>query len=222
MQHVSYKQLTAERKLNIAEASIVAAGLEYRQVKDSRGCPRSFSVPLMSYALSLDSCASDKLCEEFLTQFVTRLANTTRPEKDEIARGGFLALETFRRIIPMYCADVWRLPDFAERCRKVKDNKEAAALIRSEISNLGCTCVPARVVVLSGNYGMVQRGNHWTGMAFRCACRGCTFAAIDPFIAAGMAGQAVRRCLYKAGVRRQHKYFTVAAQILDEAMTLGA
>jgi hypothetical protein len=214
----SFGEPTKTTNLNFAEAATVAAGFKYRQVECSGHCPTCFSRPILSYAISFDAFAPFELREELLFPFLTRLANTAATKEIEIARGNFIALETFRRVVPMFCLDVWKQPEFAERCRAAKNNQEAVALCLEtgvETRDVGCTCVPGRAGALSGN--------HRNTLPFRDAYVSCCYAGVNhPDNAALGAGWVVMRCCYRARSERRRRYFTAAAQILDEAIALGA
>ncbi len=214
MQHAMHNELREERKLSFAEGAIVAAGFAYRRVQADWDCPACFSRPLMAYAIDLDAVAPEQSREELLDPLGPRLANTAATKEVEIERGKFLALETYRRILSMFCSDAWKRPDMAERYRNVRDNTEAAELC-PEMVDVGSTCVPSRATAWTGSY---QKR-----MAFRAAHGACGYAAANyPEIAARGAGEVVRLCCYRAGPRRRRRYFAAATQILDEAIGLGA
>lgn len=221
MQHLSYKQLEGERRLNIIEASILGAGLEYKKVELGDDFPSYFSVPPASYATKIDQNASDAWHEELVRRFGKKIPSTNASPEIELARGSFLALETCRRIVPILCVDVWRRHFLAQQFRRVKDNKQAAALIR-EITGLdaGCTCVPGRGSVFTDFSFAPMVGSHWTGTGLRAAYRACVYASIDPHVSARMAGEVVNRCCYRSGARRQFGYLGEAAQILDDAIAI--
>ena len=144
-----------------------------------------------------------------------RLARSSGTEAVEIERRKFIALETYRRIISMFCVDVLRNPVLAVRCCTAKDLTEATTQ-RYEMGIVGLCCVPVRASLLIGQ-------NHWRIEALRSAYVALAYAGASyPEIAARGACDAVMRCCYRGRAPRRRKYFTAGAQILDEAIGLGA
>ena len=202
-------------RLSIVEAAVVAAGFEYRRVEWPSECPPCFSRPLASYAISFDAFAPDELGREFLAPLMPRLARSSGTEAVEIERGKFIALETYRRIISMFCVDVLRNPVLAVRCCTAKDLTEATTQCY-EMGIVGLCCVPVRATLLIGQ-------NHWRIEALRSAYVALAYAGASyPEIAARGACDAVMRCCYRGRAPRRRKYFAAGAQILDEAIGLGA
>ena len=66
----------------INEAAIVAAGFEYKAVGDASDCPPCFSRVFAAYALALNDWMPDKARNNYLTPFVTRLAEAPLPTRE--------------------------------------------------------------------------------------------------------------------------------------------
>ena len=201
-------------RLSIVEAAVVAAGFEYRPVEWPSECPPCFSRPLASYAISFDAFAPDELGREFLAPLMPRLARSSGTEAVEIERGKFIALETFRRIVSMFCEDVLKNLPLAALCREAKNVTEATTQCYG-MGVVGLCCVPVRASLLIGQ-------NHWRTEALRSAYVALAYAGASyPEIAARGAGEALMRFCYRGRAPRRRKYFAAGAQILAEAMMLG-
>ena len=73
----------------INEAAIVAAGFEYRPVRQVQDMPECFSRPICKLAMQLNDCATDDEQRQRLLPFVTRLACADVPEV-EAQRAAFI------------------------------------------------------------------------------------------------------------------------------------
>jgi hypothetical protein len=217
MQHAKLNRAPQKaKKISVVEAAIVTAGFEYRPVRSYEDVPASsFSQPLVAYAIGFEAYAPRKLREALLAPLAMRLVNTASDEPVEKARATFLALETHRRILSMFCFDELRNLDLAAMFRTTPDLREAVRQCY-ELKE-GLCCVPMRANLLTGS-------NEYRRKAFYECYLGCAYAysncANDD--AGASAAEAVGRCCHRAGARRREKYFTLAATILDEAIMLGA
>ena len=208
MQHVRFnlrkgihEKLTEAREVCVTEAAILMAGYEYRAVRSAKDCPESFSRYMVSCAIALNEMMPDDLRQELLTPFILKLADTAGDEVVEHVRGEFIAEETCRRIISLYCDDVLKLPRAAERCRNAREVDEASQACWAVLGN--------------------DRSNGWMAKPSNRAAIACMFARD------GLTGQALGQVRYvwsficRRSRKRQEKYFPIAAQILDEAIRLG-
>jgi hypothetical protein len=203
------------KKISVVEAAIVTAGFEYRSVRSYEDAPEPFSRPLVAYAVGFEAYAPRKLSEALLAPLTMRLANTASDEAVERERAKFLALETHRRIISMFCFDELRNIDLAFMFRTTPDLLHAAARCHHLKDGEGSCCVPVRANLLTGN-------NDYRRKAFEDCYLGCVYAYSGVTDDAGAAAaEAVGRCCHRASALRRKKYFTLAATILDEAIKLG-
>src|SRR5687768_2512429 len=85
----------------INEAAIVAAGFKYHKVESADDCPPCFSRPIAAYAIGLNDRMPDRLRQELLLPFVTRLAGTADTKAIERARAEYIVIQTIRRILPI-------------------------------------------------------------------------------------------------------------------------
>jgi hypothetical protein len=151
--------------------------------------------------------------QNLLAPLAARLANTADKVEVEAARGHFLTIETIRRVLSMFCFDELKNPELACRLRNTEGISDTLTQC-GELSS-GVCCVPVKAALMLGE-------RSWRKLAFRSAvyayvdiCHG------DSGMAAYDACEAVMLCCLRGGIRRRRKYFTVAAQILDEAIRLG-
>ena len=194
----SHKKLTKSKKVCVLEASIAAAGFEYREVFSADDCPPGFSIIIASDAMLLNEIMPPRLRQKLLTPFITKLPGTAADEAWEFIRAEYIVEETCRRIMSLYFDEVLKRPDLAQACRNTE------TLVRKV-----CWSV---VETVDGN---------WPGTASSAAAVACNYARD------GIAGQAIAEvtdALYLAcgkSRKRQEKYLPIAAQILDEAIMLG-
>jgi hypothetical protein len=197
----SHRKLTKAKMVCVLEASIAAAGFEYREVLSADDCPPGFSIIIASDAMLLNEIMPPRLRQKLLTPFITKLADTAADEAWEFIRAEYIVEETCRRIMSLYFDQVLERPDLAQACRKTETLEEVKKVCWSVVETV------------DGN---------WPGTASSHAAIACNYARD------GIAGQAITEvadALYLACGRsrkRQEKYFPIAAQILDEAIMLGA
>jgi len=113
----------------------------------------------------------------------------------------------------MYCIDELKDLELAGWLRNTVVIFDSLTQRRELIS--GVCCVPGRTAFM-----LDERS--WREPAFQAARY--AYGEIrngDSEMAAYDACEAVRLCCLRGGIRRRRKYFTVAAQILDEAIMLG-
>lgn len=85
----------------INEAAVIAAGFKYRAIKSYKDFPPCFSIVIGSYALALNDRMPDKVRNELLLPFVTRLAGTADTWEVELKRLDLI----IRRMREEYDAD---------------------------------------------------------------------------------------------------------------------
>ncbi len=79
----------------INEAALVAAGFEYRPIRQAEDMPECFSRPICRYAMHLNDLVSDEERQQLLP-FVTRLACADIPEVER-QRKRYIAFHSSRR-----------------------------------------------------------------------------------------------------------------------------
>lgn len=192
---------TGARRLCVLEASIVAAGFAYREVHCVGHCPECYSRIIAGYALRLNDVMPRSLRQKLLTPFIPRFPGTAAEEAWEFIRAEYIVEETCRRIMSLYFEQVLKRPDLAQVCRKTETLEEVRKVCWSVVE------------IVDGN---------WPGTASSHAAIACNYARD------GIAGQAITEVTNALSLacgrsrKRQEKYFPIAAQILDEAIMLGA
>jgi len=109
----------------INEAAIIAAGFQYKKVNSASDCPPCFSRPIAAYAIRLNDSMPDKIRNELLMPFVTRLSGTSDTKDVETARVKYMAIETVKRILPLVCEHRLKRADLADKCRAVTTLKQS-------------------------------------------------------------------------------------------------
>jgi hypothetical protein len=192
--------------------------------------PAGHSLPLAEYRLVLEISLPRILQKEILPNLMHQLRHTADTELVECRRGAFIVLETCRRIFSLYCAEVLKRKDLAEKCRRVKDTVEGQELCRAMVRDIFpefdsyvsecATCCPSR---LEG----ISRPRHEVAYQHALAAYGMAdaFEVANrpwPEMAVKLAGSAMfwRFCSLRTPIRR-NRYGTIAAQILSEAIPLG-
>jgi hypothetical protein len=113
----------------INEAAIVAAGYPYRPIYRVRDLPASFSRPIALFALCLNDTLEDKLRQELLVPFVTRLAGSADVAKIEMERAELV----LRRIVAEILAPALAragYTELADRCRSLRTPTELVAIAK--------------------------------------------------------------------------------------------
>ena len=132
----SHESLTPERKVCVTEAAIVAAGFEYREVKDAYSTLECFSRPLVTYAIALNDITPDSWRQTLLTPFISRLAGTADRLEVELKRARFIVLETCHRVVAAFAAEVLKRDDLALPCKNAR-TVMAATVATWDVMNAG-------------------------------------------------------------------------------------
>jgi hypothetical protein len=197
----SHRKLTKARKVCVLEASIVAAGHEYREVSSAEDCPPGFAIIIATDAMFLNEIMPPRLRQQLLAPFITKLPGTAAGETLEFIRAEYIVEETCRRIMSLYLGDVLKRPDQAQACREAGTLEEMRKV---------CWWATEEIE------------GHWPGTSCFHAAVACNYARD------GLAGEAISEVTSALDLacrrsrKRQQEYFPIAAQILDEAITLGA
>lgn len=183
----------------VNEAAIVAAGFEYKEVNSPKDCPPCFSRPIASYAIMINDSMPDNLRQELLMPFVMRLAGTADTEEVELKRIQFMAVEICRSIISEICMGVLERPDLAEECENVKTFKEVENIFTGRLRNYSCS--------------------HYTASYVSC-CYSTSYTANAAYVAE-LVYATYNRYSDSIAYASKAKYYTIACQILNEAILLG-
>jgi hypothetical protein len=196
----SHKQPNKDGNICVNEAAVIAAGFEYRAVKDVSCLPNCFSRPVSDYAIYLNDLMSHRVRNEILMPFVTRLSGTSDSPWIEAERAAFIVIETARRIAAAEYDEIWHKPAVAAKCRTVRSVQQVSSVMAKAKAVLPLEC--AREVLNAGR---------------RCLSR--DFRIGSPCAAAAKA--AARSFRNKLGPDADRKIWEIAASILDEAIQLG-
>src|SRR5580658_7435960 len=115
----SHKQPNKGGNICVNEAAVIAAGFQYREIRDVSCLPDCFSRPVSEYAIYLNDFMMHRLRNELLAPFVTRLPGTSDAPWIEEQRARLIVVETVRRIVAAKYDEVWRSrssPRSAGRC----------------------------------------------------------------------------------------------------------
>ena len=116
----SHKQPNKGGNICVNEAAVIAAGFQYREIRDVSCLPDCFSRPLSEYAIYLNDFMMHRVRNELLAPFVTRLPGTSDAPWIEEQRARLIVVETVRRIVAAEYDEVWRKPKLAAKCRAVQ------------------------------------------------------------------------------------------------------
>jgi hypothetical protein len=134
------KAIPAEaKKLSIVEAAVGAAGYPYRKITSAYDCPPSFSRTLANFAIGLEQFAPEDVKQKYLAPLAVRLDNTADRDEIEGARSRFIAIETFRRIVSVFCFDELKDVGLARRIRNSTGIDEVATQCL-EMSGVSAVC----------------------------------------------------------------------------------
>ncbi|HJU15516.1 MAG TPA: hypothetical protein VJ770_03515 [Stellaceae bacterium] len=195
-----HKQPNKDGNICVNEAAVIAAGFEYRAVKDVSCLPDCFSRPISDYAIYLNDLMLHRVRNEFLILFVTRLPGTSDSPWIEAERAEFIVIETTRRIVAAEYEEVWHKPAVAAKCRTVRSLRQVSSVMAKARAVLPLEC--AREVLHASR---------------RCLYR--DFRIGSPCAAAAKA--AARSFRNKLGPDMDRKIWEMAVAILDEAILLG-
>jgi len=116
----SHKQPNKGGNICVNEAAVIAAGFQYREIRDVSCLPDCFSRPVSEYAIYLNDFMMHRARNELLAPFVTRLPGTSDAPWIEEQRARLIVVETVRRIVAAEYDEVWRKPKLAAKCRAVQ------------------------------------------------------------------------------------------------------
>ena len=80
----SHKQPNKGGNICVNEAAVIAAGFQYREIRDVSCLPDCFSRPVSEYAIYLNDFMMHRVRNELLVPFITRLPGTS----DALGQGG--------------------------------------------------------------------------------------------------------------------------------------
>jgi hypothetical protein len=203
------ESLSSDGKVCVTEAAIVAAGFEYREVADAYSTPECFSRPLVTYAIAPNDSALDTHRQELLAPFISRLAGSATSYEVEMERARFLVRETCRRIVTAFAAYILKRRDLAAPCKNASTVRAATVAIW-DVLNAACVV-------------WKDEAPEWNAEAPNFS-RVDSDSAIDEeaVLAVQVAGRAIELCCDRVFSSERIKYCTRGAQILDEAIMLGA
>src|SRR5258707_4436372 len=116
----SHKQPNKGGNICVNEAAVIAAGFQYREIKDVSCLPDCFSRPVSEYAIYLNDFMMHRVRNELLVPFITRLPGTSDAPWIEEERARLIVVQTVRRIVAAEYDEVWGKPKLAARCRAVQ------------------------------------------------------------------------------------------------------
>ena len=116
----SHKQPNKGGNICVNEAAVIAAGFQYREIRDVSCLPDCFSRPVSEYAIYLNDFMMHRVRNELLVPFITRLPGTSDAPWVEEERARLIVVETVRRIVAAEYDEIWRKPKLAARCRAVQ------------------------------------------------------------------------------------------------------
>jgi hypothetical protein len=200
----------------ITEAAIVAAGFPYTEIESVSDCPPCFSRPITHYAIVLNETMLfyDDLRRRLLMPFITRLAGTADAERVEVRRGRFMALETCRRVMPLFCNDILQRPDLARRCEIARGLKEAYRVCRKVKA---AAYSPDRKASCDSDAKLINRVVASATSALEYAVyfrHGRSALSVAAFAADAVGAASFASPAWAS-------YLTIGTQILDEAILLG-
>src|SRR5438105_7599227 len=95
----SHKQPNKGGNICVNEAAVIAAGFQYREIRDVSCLPDCFSRPVSEYAIYLNDFMMHQVRNELLVPFINRLPGTSDAPWVEEERARFIVVETVRRIV---------------------------------------------------------------------------------------------------------------------------
>ena len=116
----SHKQPNKGGNICVNEAAVIAAGFQYREIRDVSCLPDCFSRPVSEYAIYLNDFMMHRVRNQLLVPFITRLPGTSDAPWVEEERARLIVVETVRRIVAAEYDEVWGEPKLAARCRAVQ------------------------------------------------------------------------------------------------------
>ena len=166
---------------------------------------RHFRVLWLIIPSGLEKFGPEDWKQKCLAPLAARLDNTDNAADDdevEQARGRFLAVETFRRVLSMFCLEALKDEELAGRVRNMTDINDVVT--QCVEMGAGVCCVPVKAALMLGE-------NPRTRLPFDALLNGCVNGLKGhPEIAAFQASMAVRLCSITHGTQAPRKYFTIA------------
>jgi hypothetical protein len=196
----SHKQPNKDGNICVNEAAVIAAGFQYREIKDASCLPDCFSRPVSEYALYLNDFMLHRTRNEFLMPFVTRLPGTSDVPWIEEERARFIVVETVRRVVAAEYDEVWRQPKLAAQCRAVRFFEQVSPALTQAQAVLPRQCTKEALKGLR-------------------ACLDRALRVGPPCAAAAQA--AARSFCTRFGPGADRTIWETAAVILEEAILLG-
>ncbi len=196
----SHKQPNKNGNICVNEAAVIAAGFQYREVKNASCLPDCFSRPVSEYAIYLNDFMMHKARNELLMPFVTLLPGTSDAPWIEAERARFIVIETVRRIVAAEYDEVWRKPKLAAKCRTVRFFEQVSPALAAAQALLPLQCTKEALKGLRGYLHPDLR--------------------VGPPCAAA-AQAAARSFRNRFGPGADRKIWEMAAVILEEAILLG-
>jgi hypothetical protein len=196
----SHKQPNKDGNICVNEAAVIAAGFQYREIKDVSCLPECFSRPVSEYAIYLNDFMMHRMRNQLLVPFVTRLPGTSDTPWIEEQRARLIVVETVRRIVAAEYDEIWRKPKLAEKCRAVQLFEQVSPAMAKAQAVLPLECAKQ---ALKGH-------------------RACLHPDLRVASPCATAAQAVAHSFRKTfGPNADQKIWEMTALILEEAILLG-
>ena len=184
----------------VNEAAVIAAGFQYREIRDVSCLPHCFSRPVSEYAIYLNDFMMHRVRNELLVPFITRLPGTSDAPWVEEERARLIVVETVRRIVAAEYDEVWGKPKLAARCRAVQLFEQVSPAMAKAQAVLPLECAKQALKGL----------------------RGCLHSDLRVGSPCAAAAQAAARSFRKRfGPGADRKIWEIAALILEEAILFG-
>ena len=146
----SHKQPNKGGNICVNEAAVIAAGFQYREIKDVSCLPDCFSRPVSEYAIYLNDFKMHRVRNELLGPFVTRLPGTSDAPWIEAERARLIVVETVRRIVAAEYDEVWGKPTLAAKCRPVQLFEQVSPALAKAQAVLPLECAKQALKGLRG------------------------------------------------------------------------
>jgi hypothetical protein len=196
----SHKQPNKGGNICVNEAAVIAAGFQYREIKDVSCLPDCFSRPVSEYAIYLNDFMMHRVRNELLAPFVTRLPGTSDAPWIEEERARLIVVETVRRIVAAEYEEIWRKPKLAAKCRAAQLFEQVSPALAKAQAVLPLECAKQAL-----------RG-----------IRGCLQPDLRIGSPCAAAAQAVARSFRKKfGPNGDRKIWEMTTLILEEAILFG-
>jgi len=195
----SHKQPNKGGNICVNEAAVIAAGFQYREIRDVSCLPDCFSRPVSEYAIYLNDFMMHRCATSFSCRSSRAFPAHRMPwVKEERAR--LIVVETVRRIVAAEYDEVWGKPKLAARCRAVQLFEQVSPAMAKAQAVLPLECAKQALKGLRG-------------------CLHSDLRVGSPCAAAAQAAARSFRKRFGPGVDR--KIWEMAALILEEAILFG-